>query len=122
MGIAKAAAQMLMREGQRCSLAGRVLTLGRQDIHLSVDLLRQTAAVRGYPLAAVPAHVPPSKAYHLKHGHLSDRSFFQMLGFSEVHSLDVSDYEGASEIFDLNSTLLPHHLEGAFDFVLDGGT
>jgi len=121
MGIAKAAAQMLMREGQRRPLGGRVLTLGKQDIHVSADALRQLAAARSFLLAEVP-ETPPAKAYHLEHGHLSDRTFFGMLGFSDIHSIDVSDYEGVAEIFDLNSASVPAHLEGAFDFIVDGGT
>jgi SAM-dependent methyltransferase len=45
-----------------------------------------------------------------------------MLGFSSIHSIDVSNYEGAAEIFDLNSASVPTHLAGAFDFIVDGGT
>jgi hypothetical protein len=121
MGLSKAAAQVLMREGQRRPLRGRVLTLGKQDIYVSAESLRAIAASRAYPLKDAPAR-SPAKAYHIERGHLSDRTFFEMLGFDSLHSIDVSDYEGAAELFDLNSPSVPAHLESAFDFIVDGGT
>jgi len=121
MGISKAAAQILMREGQRRPLGGRLLTLGKQDIYVSADSLREIAVSRSYVLTDTPT-TPPTKAYHLDRQHLSDRTFFEMLGFANILSIDVSDYEGAAEIFDLNSQSVPAHLEGVFDFIVDGGT
>ena len=46
--------------------------------------------------------------------------FFKALGFKEVHALDVSDYEKADIIFNLNDNI-PKDLEGRFDMVFDGG-
>lgn len=47
-------------------------------------------------------------------------AFFKAIGFKEVHALDVSDYEKADIIFDLNYDL-PEELIGKFDIVFDGG-
>lgn len=46
--------------------------------------------------------------------------FFKKLGFKEVYALDVSAYENADIIFDLND-ILPEELENRFDVVYDGG-
>ena len=46
--------------------------------------------------------------------------FFKALGFEEVHAFDVSEYEGADIIFDLNNEL-PENLLEKFDVVFDGG-
>lgn len=46
--------------------------------------------------------------------------FFRKLGFKEVHALDVSDYESADIIFNLNDQL-PKELEEKFDMIYDGG-
>lgn len=46
--------------------------------------------------------------------------FFKAFGFKEVHALDVSDYEGADIIFNLNDDL-PENLFEKFDIVFDGG-
>ena len=52
----------------------------------------------------------------------TQRELFSSLGFSSFETLDVSAYEGAKHIFDLNSPDLPTHLVGRFDAVLNGGT
>ncbi len=43
-------------------------------------------------------------------------------GYSEVHSIDVSDYEGATFVHDLNDPKLPEHLVGQYDYVSMGGS
>ncbi len=43
-------------------------------------------------------------------------------GYSEVHSLDVSAYEGATFVHDLNDPALPPELVGQYDYVSMGGT
>ncbi len=47
---------------------------------------------------------------------------FKILGFSDVHALDISNYEGADIIFDLASKELPEELCGRFDYIYNGGT
>ncbi len=46
--------------------------------------------------------------------------FFKALGFKEVHALDVSNYERADIIFNLNDDL-PEDLMCKFDVIFDGG-
>ena len=55
-------------------------------------------------------------------GKIDSVTMFKMMGFSLVHSLDVSDYEGAEIIFDLNNRDLPQSLINAYDYIYDGGT
>ncbi len=50
------------------------------------------------------------------------RAYFSKLGFSTLRALDVSDFEGADHIFDLNDDELPERLVGQFDAVFNGGT
>ena len=49
-------------------------------------------------------------------------SFFSALGFREVHAMDISPYENADIIFDLNKPQLPPELINRFDYIVDGGT
>lgn len=51
----------------------------------------------------------------------SDKAVFKALAGLEVFALDVSDYEGADYIVDLNSNV-PVQLEGKFGLILDLGT
>lgn len=47
--------------------------------------------------------------------------YLRLLGARELHALDVSDYEGADIVHDLNEPV-PAELERRFDLVLDGGS
>ncbi len=49
-------------------------------------------------------------------------NLFKVLGFKEVHALDISEYEGADILFDLSSDDVPDELRGKFDYIYDGGT
>jgi hypothetical protein len=88
-----------------CRKAGisfeRTLTLGRQ--HLQLSPKDRESLFPGFP-----------------HESYAD-GIFKFLGGNEVVSLDVSAFEGASLIHDLN-TPVPDSLHEQFDFVLDGGT
>jgi hypothetical protein len=46
---------------------------------------------------------------------------FQRLGASELHSIDVSDWEGADILWDLNQPI-PSELESRFTVLFDGGS
>lgn len=48
-------------------------------------------------------------------------AFFRMLGFSEVHAIDISGYEGADILLDLNQECPDKYYE-QFDVIIDGGT
>src|SRR3989442_1802679 len=44
------------------------------------------------------------------------------LGFDEVESVDISDFEGCTHILDLNASALPSSLRERYDAVYNGGT
>lgn len=48
-------------------------------------------------------------------------SFYRWLGAETIDSFDYSDYEGATQLWDMNEPLEEHH-RGKYDFVFDGGT
>lgn len=48
-------------------------------------------------------------------------TLFDRLGFGRVESMDMSDFEGATLLQDLNAPV-PDALEQQFDFIFDGGT
>jgi len=47
--------------------------------------------------------------------------FWEKIGFEEMQSLDVSDYEGADIIWNLNEEI-PNSLKNRFDCIIDPGT
>src|SRR3982751_3737187 len=100
MGIAKGSAKLLLKESLRKPFQGRVLTLGRQDVHFSYDTLEKIAEEFGVRLRD-PG--PISLAHNpefAKSECISDESFFKSLGFSECAALDKSDFEADRYIFD----------------------
>lgn len=48
-------------------------------------------------------------------------TMFRTLGFGAVETMDMSAYEGAAHVHDLNRPV-SEDLEGQFDFIYDGGT
>lgn len=121
MGIAKGAAKILLKEASRRPFGGRVLTLGKQDIFLSYDLFSEISNEFGVKLCPVNVALSHKPAFAEKLL-ISDVCFIQSLGFSEVKSLDNSDYESADYVFDLNNNEVPEDLFQAFDVIIDGGT
>ena len=83
---------------------GRMLTLGRQRILFSAEQLER----------ALGAHVGGTL--------LDDAAVFRALGYSVVESVDVSTYEGATHVIDLNVPLHRPDMFGAYDAVFTGGT
>ena len=109
MGITSIAVRLLMEEAKSRPFSGKVLQLGRQDIHLDRAALQALAAEHGFELR--PSTGPS----------ISDKTFFGALGFDTVQSLDAADYQGADIVHDLN-TVPPPQPHRSFDVVLDVGT
>ncbi len=122
MGIAKGTEKVLLKEASRRPFKGRILTLGRQDIWFSYDLLQKMAAEFDAKLSK-PGDISLShKKRFATKGYISDDCLFKSLGFSESKALDVSNYESAHYIFDLNNAEVPKQLFKTFDVIIDGGT
>ena len=92
----------------RHGLSGPVSTLGVQDVSFTRDDL-------GRWLPAEFPHPPSPRP-------MTEAELFQGLGLGVPTSLDISDYEGAHVLFDLNSDELPGALRSAFNLVVNGGT
>src|SRR5947207_15004507 len=119
MGIAKGAAKLLLHEASRRPFCGRVLTLGRQDIHFGEETLRAMCAEFGVEVRLAVSDTVPNRAELAKRGFISNERFFESIGFDECKSLDFSEYESAGYIFDMNRLDMPEQLIGRFDVVID---
>jgi SAM-dependent methyltransferase len=124
MGISHPIISLLMNEGKEHPFSGSVLQLGKQKILCDAQSLESMAGKMNYPLKRVEPSTNEniSENPSSKPSEISDEYFFKSLGFSDVHALDVSDYEGADLIFDLNQREIPHALEERFDFIINSGT
>jgi len=92
----------------RHGLSGPAVTLGVQDVSFTRDDF-------GRWLQAEFPHPPSSRP-------MTAAELFQGLGLGVPTSVDVSGYEGAEVLFDLNGDELPAALRSAFKFVVNGGT
>lgn len=108
-GIARTCAELLLVEHARAPFTGAVLQLGRQSLEADGAGLRHLAARASAPLGPVAD------------GPLDDGAFFRALGFDAVSALDVSGFEWADVLHDLNAPL-PAELHGRYDFVFNGGS
>jgi SAM-dependent methyltransferase len=122
MGIAKGSTKLLLKESIRRAFKGKVLTLGKQDIHFSYSTLQKMAEEFGVELCDPGQNILSHKPEFAQSGYISDECLFKSLGFSECVAIDNSDYESAQYIFDLNKIEVPEHLLEAFDLIIDGGT
>ena len=121
MGITRGSARLLLDESKRRAFSGSVLQLGKMFVFFDRDDLDGWAALHGVELASGvdvrPSHEPMLAA----HGCMDDVSFFRLLGFDQVTSLDAAAWEGADVVADLNQPI-PEELHGQFDVVFEGGT
>lgn len=124
--IVPTTARLIVREHLHRPLLGKVLTLGRQTIAMTFEEIKKTFAEEGY---VIPESI--LKSVNLKRDeetrmakgkdYVSDEVFFGLLGVKDLHAMDVSTYEAADIIHNLNQPI-PETLANQFDFIVDGGT
>lgn len=125
MGLAIPALRFLIREHRRRPFTGPILTLGRQNVHATYDQVCALLRSEG----VTPQELPPQQSRitniatwkrGIKACSTSDVAFFWSLANLEVFALDVSDWEGADYIWDINQPI-PAALERRFGLIVDGG-
>lgn len=124
MGISSASALPIIRESVRKPFTGRVFVVGRQWMLFDAAEALSLARLGGVDVSRIdPAslEVDEDTRKNRPGNWIRDDAFFRILGVPKLESIDVSDYEGASVIHDLN-TPIPDHMEGIADVIVDGST
>ncbi len=121
MGIPRGTARLLLDEARERPFSGTLLELGRMTVYVTETELREWAREQGVGLAAIDSVALSHQPELAAHGCLDDRSLFRLLGFDRVESADVSAWEGADHVFDLNEPV-PAGLVGRYDTVFEAGT
>jgi hypothetical protein len=118
MALSLQSIALLLGEHQHQPFAGPVLTLGRQYVPFSYGAMLELFRQRG----VVPQPLPATLSFDQSNGKRvwGDRVLFAHLGL-ESTALDVSDYEEAEIVHDLNQPI-PDALRGRYGTVFDGGT
>jgi hypothetical protein len=121
VGLARGALKFLLAEAAVRPFAGTVATLGRQDISFTAEQMAEYAKEVGVALQPVTPELS-RKPEMRSRGMIADTTLLRALGFEQSVVIDVSSYEHADVLFDLNEPEPPSELRGAFDVILDPGT
>src|SRR3984957_637018 len=124
MGLGGQAIDAIGREHAYRPIAGDVLFIGRQTVYFSPpDLARRLRDHCGQVDEAAIEVDRTTVNRNLTGELATDRSIFRALGLppERIKALDVSGYEGAEIIHDLNKPIA-EGLRGCADFIVDGST
>jgi hypothetical protein len=124
MGLGGQAIDAIGREHAHRPITGDVLFIGRQTVYFSPQDLAQR--LRDHCTAVDETAIELDRATlnrNLRGELATDRSIVRALGVppERIKALDVSAYEGAEIIHDLNQPI-PETLRGSADFIVDGST
>lgn len=115
MGLGTATLRFILSATNMGMKMDSVCTLGRITVHAKPSELASVLTEYN--------RCPPDfwEVYQWKSATPFADSLLQILGFTRIDSMDISDYEGVSIIHDLNQPV-PDTLLEQYDVVLDGGT
>ncbi len=120
MGLLVPLARIILREHRFKNISGRVLCVGRQTVPVTPERACQLLLEEG--VTSLPGSAPQlDNLTRSAQGrrYILDSSFFALFTPARVSILDVSAYEGADVLWDLNVPI-PDDWEGQFDFIFDG--
>lgn len=113
MGMTLYDALVLAAVSSRQPVRGNVLTLGIPTLNFTDGEFWREVSTREQGWERLPHTGKPFRTH---------AEFFQMLGYETVDALDISDYEGANIVGDLNDPALPDRFSSRYDLIYDSGT
>ena len=109
MGLPIPSMRMILREHKEKAFKGLALTLGRMAIlatYEEVLKLFKEEGVQAHQIGKdtdLLTNIPSMRSSTGKESKFTnDEVFFKMLGFNSLETLDISDYENADHIVDMN--------------------
>jgi hypothetical protein len=124
VGLNRHHIEMLAREHLYRPIRGDVLMIGRQTVYLSPDELIETLRgigvdVSGADAAKIELDRSTLNRAGAREDLVSDRAVFALFGDARVRAIDVSRYEGAEIVHDLNLPV-PASQRAIADVIVDG--
>jgi hypothetical protein len=115
MGLERYTARFLLEAKAAGRVFGRTLTIGRQNFFVTrPELAKLAHDFRFSDDEFLKASTPAELVY-------AEPFFKNVLGASEVESVDASAYEAATHVLDMNSPL-PTHLRQRYNTVFEAGS
>jgi hypothetical protein len=127
MGLSCASAEMIIQEHLHRPITGKVLLIGRQNTDITpqawLNLLDLYGLKPRIPIVLERRGSMEHKSLALAEetDRISDTAVFHGIADCEVLALDISAYEGAEVVHDLNLPL-PAKYRAKFDFIFDGSS
>jgi SAM-dependent methyltransferase len=115
MGLEYYTSRFLLQARARGVEFGRVLTVGRQNFVVTKPQLRKLAREFHFGADQFIANNPAADLVY------AEPFFRELLKCKLIESIDVSTYEGASHVHDMNAPL-PEALKNQFDTILECGS
>jgi len=103
------------------NLSGKCITFGVQGIQGQYDDVKDILAQEGYNYRELTSDEILNDEITYFGNSLHQNSFFKMIGFSSVESLDYFPYEKPTYVLDLSKPI-PPEMHERYDLVYDGGT
>lgn len=123
--IVEALLRLLLAIHKQEPIKGNILTLGKQTIGIPKERILQIFKEQGVevnPNFDMAQAEKDQSTRCRRDFSIDDASLYKMLGDDiHYHAMDVSDYENASMIHNLNDPI-PKEWENKFDFIIDGST
>jgi SAM-dependent methyltransferase len=117
MGISITPARFLFSCGQQFGSFGKTLTLGALGLHVK-DKPRLLSMANRFGFCQGESQEEFNRRFEGRRG---AEPLISILGADPIESLDISAYQGATIVHDLN-TPLPAEYRNTYDCVIDGGT
>ena len=128
MGLPIPSMRMIIREHKKEPFRSRVLTLGRMAVLATYEEVQNLFREEGVMPKLlekdfdIRTNIPSMRESTGKESRFtSDEVFFKLLGVDSLETLDVSDYENADHIHDMNIQI-PDKLVSRFDAIFNFGT
>ena len=119
MGFCRQNIKLLFYENNYKPIKGNFLCLAKQSVNLDVDELEYIFGKK-YLINSNTIDKSTKHSNQTKNTRITDKSFLEQTFNVKYHSIDISKYEGANIIADLNKNL-PTNLNKKFDFIFSGG-
>ena len=120
MGLVSGLAERLLRKKNIYKFNGNLITLGAQSILLTPYNLKKI--INQEKIKIKPSLINKLDVLEKTKKFISRNEFFKLCGAESIKSLDVSGYQNADILFDLNDDILPKNLQETADFIFDGST
>jgi hypothetical protein len=121
MAIRQLNVQMLLAEHRFKPIRGNVICVGRNTVFLTDKEMDALLNRMDVPKRPGFQYEVDDRTMNRGFGRISQESFFGAFTDAKVKTIDVSDYEGAEIVCDLQDDLPAQYLSMA-DFVYDGGS